>query len=88
MKVRKIADNTIIEIPEEVFQRNKAFFALVEEKTAPAPPVDPPAFDIESCTKAKIIDLIMEKYKNTYTPDELKPLKKDVLIMTYRGELD
>jgi len=88
MKVRKIVDNEIIEISEELFQRNKEFFEKIEEKTSPVPPAEPKLFDIETFTKAQIIDYILEKYEDAYTLEELKSLKKEVLIMTYRGELD
>jgi len=57
--------------------------AMKEEET-----LEPVEKIVEDKTKAELVEEILSKYPNEYTKTDLNKLKKEVLIMTLKGELE
>lgn len=80
MKVKNKISGEIIEMTQSLFNRNKKFFTPIVDEIKKKK-------SLEELKKSDLISLILEKYKD-YSEEDLKSLKKDVLIMTYKGELE
>ena len=84
MKVRNKSDNTIVDISELLFQRNKKFFEKVIYEKNPEEVVK--SFSIEDYKKSEIVDFIVEKLD--FTINDLQDFKKSELVEIYnKGEI-